>query len=131
MTDPRKIVRNPNGIAYTEFETRNGPPLEYVGEKIGSALSQLHKLLGALSNFQKNGYLCVDASSEPDAAERLYDIGCEAFGYQVIGYLALHNRLGLASEARLIERLLEMDGESFDSWSYSVSSEGSVFGSEV
>ena len=38
------LYADPNGPAYQQTETRNGPPLEYVAEKLGESLRALHRL---------------------------------------------------------------------------------------
>jgi hypothetical protein len=40
------LFSDPNGPAYQKTETRTGPPLEYVAEKLRSCLCDLHGLHG-------------------------------------------------------------------------------------
>lgn len=70
------IPLDANGPAYTATQERHGVPLVYVGEKLGSAIYELHKF----------------AVNHPQ--ERAELIG--PMYYLLVAHLALHNMLGKA-----------------------------------
>jgi hypothetical protein len=48
--------------------------------------------------------------------------------YALTSYLALHNMLGLISDHRKVDALLELDGNALEEWLVTVQREGSVSG---
>lgn len=99
---------NANGAAYTSHQERHGVPLTYVGEKLGSAIIELHR----------------HARSRP--AERGSLI--PAMHYLLTAHLALHNMLGKADDHSLPERLLEGSGKELRLWLDVIAREGDVRG---
>jgi len=102
-----------NGPAYEKEQVRLGPPLEYVAEKLQTALLLLHGHCEAERKREQ-----PPASSTPEAI----------FRYQMTAFLALKNMLHLAGDPDFASRLLEMPGEDFETWVENVSTEGSVTG---
>ena len=106
------IFGDPNGPAYQKRETRVGPPLEYVQEKLGRSLQKLHALSRSLASA--------------DEATRLHSE--HAFHYGLVAYLALINMLALANDADLADRLLTYNRSEFDDWLRRIEAGGSVTG---
>jgi hypothetical protein len=50
VTKFSEFIPDPNGSAYTKKETRVGPPLDYVAEKMRFALESLHELINNIKN---------------------------------------------------------------------------------
>lgn len=109
------LFRDPNGPAYQQRQTRVGPPLEYVAEKLGTALTDLHRAA------QVRG-AAIEVSGEG------HDLR-SAFLHVLVAYLALGNMLALAEDAgELTERLLESTRGEFDAWLRHVERGSSVTG---
>jgi hypothetical protein len=102
------LFSEPNGPAYQKTETRTGPPLEYVAEKLRSCLCDLHGL---------HGHVEIDEVRNDVAP---------AFYHAAVAFLALHNMLALADPPSFIERLLAMSREEFDDWLDGIQRGGSV-----
>jgi hypothetical protein len=102
------IPLDANGPAYTASEERHGVPLDYVGDKLGSAIYELH-------NFAVN---------HPQQRTEL--IG--PMYYMLVAHLALHNMLAKANDRTLPTRLLEGTYEDLRSWLAVVEREGDVAG---
>ena len=107
------LYSDPNGPAYQKTESRTGPPLEYVAEKLRRSLECLHEL---------RGQACGAAGGKvgPERAVR------SAFYYAAVAYLALHNMLALADPPEFSDRLLGMSRSEFDDWLDGIDHEGSV-----
>jgi hypothetical protein len=120
----------PNGEAYTKTEARNGPPLDYVAEKLGKCIESLHNLHQLAARDIPDG---LPAPERFKSASYPYDLKAssvlnpchEAFHYAVIAYLALNNLLGM-SDNGLSERLLAMGPDDFKRWLEDIAREGSV-----
>lgn len=109
------LFRDPNGPAYQQRQTRVGPPLEYVAEKLDTALTELHRAAKARSGV-------IDDSREG------HDLR-SAFMHALVAYLALGNMLALAEDpGALTERLLAFTHEEFDAWLRHVAQGSSVTG---
>jgi hypothetical protein len=102
------LFSDPNGPAYQKTETRTGPPLDYVAEKLRSCLCDLHGL---------NRRVEID---------EVRDDVAPAFYHAAVAYLALYNMLALADPRSFIERLLAMSREEFDDWLDGIQLGGSV-----
>jgi hypothetical protein len=107
------VYRDPNGSAHQVRESRVGPPLEYVAEKLASTLSDLHRAFSALAD---------DASG----ARRGVVAG---FTHALVAWLALGNMLALAEDpAALAGRLLALPSHEFEEWRWRVGQGASVTG---
>ena len=111
MPDIDDLFTDPNASAYVVDEPRSGPPLSYVGEKLRGALQYAHRL--ALSAHAQH-----DVKRDADAT----------FRYALTAYLALYNMLGLMSDHRKVDALLELNDDEFEDWLTTVQREGSVSG---
>jgi len=98
----------PNAGAYELTETRSGPPLDYVAEKLRRALEELH------------GWLSGAGREEGSAQHGFYN--------GLVAYLALKNFLGLVRDPKLVERLAGYSRDDFSDWLDRVDAEGSVRG---
>ena len=110
------LFRDPNGPAYQTQQTRVGPPLEYVAQKLGAALGDLHRA----------------AQGAGAAGEGAAEVGRDlrlAFLHALVAYLALGNMLALAEDpGALTERLLGSTRGEFDAWLWHVGQGSSVTG---
>lgn len=106
-----EVPLSANGSAYTRREDRHGVPLEYVGEKLASAIEQIHSL----------------ACRNPERVTELVP----AMYYALVSYLALHNMLAKANDRGLPERLLSSDSEELTAWLSFVRDQGGVLGAEA
>lgn len=101
-------LTEPNDGAYTKTETRHGPPLEYVAEKLHSCLLSLH---------------CLHREEQAGIREAPMN---SSFRYALVSYLALNNLLAIANDRDLSDRLLSMGREDFENWLGKIRDEGSV-----
>jgi hypothetical protein len=97
-----------NGPAYTTGERRHGVPLTYVGEKLGSAIEELHRF----------------ARRHP---QELDDLQAPMY-YLLVAHLGLHNMLGKANDRTLTMRLLRGSTKDLQTWLRLVEREGDVEG---
>ena len=97
------------GPAYTCTETRTGPPLSYIAEKLRYCLEGLHSRH-------------TQASDDPGQRSDLWG----PFNYALTAYLALHNLLKLAEDGKAAGNLLSLSSEEFRSWLDSVERKGSL-----
>lgn len=124
-------LTEPNDGAYLKTETRTGPPLEYVAEKLRACIEALHSLHQAVAAGGHNvpagnpNPTQEDSSGGPGRAAILF-AGQAAFRYALVSYLALNNLLALANDPDLTELLLRLDGDAFNVWIARIASEGSV-----
>ena len=98
----------PNGGAYEREETRTGPPLEYVAEKLRRTLETLHDELRG--------------SDAPSLNLRT------SLNYGATSYLALHNMLGLTHRTDWFDRIEGFSRMEFREWLDRVDAEGAVRG---
>ncbi|MCP5517259.1 MAG: hypothetical protein H7A45_08400 [Verrucomicrobiales bacterium] len=124
-------LTEPNAGAYVKEETRHGPPLEYVAEKLAGSLKALHTLhLAARRDLPDDlppprGLASSGIPYNPKTGSVL--LPCEAaFRYGLTSFLALNNLLGVANDPELGERLLRLSPRDFDLWLQRVRVEGSV-----
>ena len=113
MGDIDDLFTDPNAGAYEVEETRVGPPLTYVGEKLRYSLECTHRAVRALQ-----------ASPEGEA-QRNADA---AFRYGLTAYLGLYNMLGMILDHRKLDALLALDEDGLEEWLDTVQREGSVSG---
>lgn len=109
----------PNAGAYEKQEQRSGPPLTYVAEKFRHSLEGLHRAIRTMRVALKGD----TARADQTVFQARY-----AFYSAVVGYLALHNMLALASEHDISERLLRYSEDDFADWLNRIDTEGSVTG---
>ena len=128
MTPRRSWTADPNGPAYRTDERRVGPPLDYVGEKLGRALSCQHALLHALRGEPDAADARTDAAHGAPRKDASLVAARVSFGYQLTAYLALYNMLGSRGSEDDVDRLVGMPSEDFRRWLAFVEREGSVSG---
>jgi hypothetical protein len=97
-----------NGPAYTSSQERHGVPLSYVGEKLGSAIEELHRF--AANHPQQRG----------DLVAPMY--------YMLVAHLGLHNMLAKANDRTLASRLLQGTSDELRAWLAVIEREGDVAG---
>ncbi len=126
MSNLSDYMKDPNGPAYRKEEIRNGPPLEYVSEKIRNALDEQHKLL---KDIECNPQFWPDLERRQLETECLvYRSAISSFNYQITAFLALHNMLGVNSGYDYTQRLCSMSRDEFEQWLEFIEREGSVSG---
>jgi len=113
MADIDDLFTDPNAGAYEAEESRVGPPLTYVGEKLRYSLEHAHRAAKATKEGDQEG-----AHLDADAA----------FRYGVTAYLGLYNMLGMLLDHRKFDALLDLDRDAFEGWLDTVQREGSVHG---
>jgi hypothetical protein len=116
--DLEDVTGDSNAGAYRKHESRTGPPLGYVSEKMESALGDLHN---AIRWLERPG-------SEQDAREAAVMSAKAAFRHVLVAFCALHNVLGVANDPHLMDRLLGLSADDFQDWLGAMRSEGSVTG---
>ena len=124
-------LTGPNDSAYTKTETRNGPPLDYVAEKLRTCIEELHSL-HSLAARDLPDDLPLPARLKGKAAgydikrESILNPGYSAFRHALVSYLALNNLLAIANDNDVFARLLRMSGDDFHGWLDGIDREGSV-----
>jgi len=124
-------LTSPNDGAYEKTETRSGPPLDYVAEKLQSCLQTLHTLHRSASQDLPNDlppperFAKADMDYNPKTSSVLFPAQA-AFYYALVSFLALNNLLAIANDPDLPDRLLTMSHDDFESWLERIISEGSV-----
>ena len=99
---------NANGPAYTSLQGRHGVPLDYVAEKLSSAIEALH------------GF------GQQHAGER--EALLPAMHYLLVAHLGLNNMLAKANDHNLAPRLLNGSSKKLRTWLDLVGREGGVRG---
>ncbi len=117
--DPDDIFRGPNDDAYEKTETRRGPPLDYVAEKLRNALKAMHSVIVLL---RSPGLTDSERGQAPET------MAVYAFRSQLVGYLALKNMLALVNNEDFFDRLEGHSREEFDEWLVRIDEQGSVTG---
>ena len=113
MADIDDLFTDPNAGAYEVEESRVGPPLTYVGEKLRHSLEYAHRVAGTMRSD-------VEHEARHDAVA--------AFRYGLTAYLGLYNMLGMILDHRKLDALRELDDDAFEDWLDTVEREGSVTG---
>lgn len=106
--DESDLPLNANGPAYTHSEDRHGVPLNYVAEKLDSAIEELHS----------------HALRHPGERDSMLPV----MYYLLVAHLGLHNMLGKANDRSLAQRLLSGSSEDLQAWLRLVAREGDVQG---
>lgn len=109
--DDLGLPLNANGAAYMSSQARHGVPLDYVAEKLGTAIEDLHRY----------------GRQHPPAREGLMP----AMYHLLVAYLGLHNMLGAANDHQLAPRLFSSSTKELDAWLRLVSRQGDVLGVDV
>ncbi len=131
MPDIDDLYQDPNAGAYEKEETRTGPPLSYVGEKLRGAVESAHRTYRSIERDvpddlpQPSGAKGTSYSTKQDG---LISPGYSSYRYSLTAFLALYNQLGRISAQKKIAALLELDPRDFSDWLDSVEREGSVIG---
>lgn len=121
-----------NGPAFQKKEERYGPPLDYVGEKLRSAVVAAHENLYNVKN-----YVPTNLKREPEFTEQapenikndiLLSAASSTLYYTLIAYLALHNMLGAATAKTFFESVTNKNREELKKWLDLIEREGSVNG---
>ena len=63
------LFGDPNGPAYQKREERVGPPLSYVGEKLGNSLRAVHELARGLHGVSSSDLPVLSATDSEHIAE--------------------------------------------------------------
>ncbi|MFH1312676.1 MAG: hypothetical protein ABIJ00_05565 [Candidatus Eisenbacteria bacterium] len=122
---------DPNGPAYRKTETRTGPPLDYVAEKLKLSLEALHSTIRAIQETvpenlpQPQAAIGSTYSVKQDA---LFSPAWDAFRCGLTAFLALQNFLVLANDQGIFDRLLGYSREEFRNWLGNIEREGLVSG---
>ncbi|NWN91082.1 hypothetical protein HLV39_06195 [Marinobacter adhaerens] len=126
------FMKSTNGPAYEKNESRNGPPLTYVGEKLRYALEHCHDLLQGIESYVPDSLPLPDEYQEgaPISAKQdlLKSPAWASFHYQVTAFVALFNMLGVVKSSKDIEHLGQMPEADFKKWLDFIEREGSVLG---
>ncbi len=119
MDLPDDLILTPNNGAYEHPEIRHGLPLDYVSEKLASALEDIHR-----------AYQHLKAGSPPKGQDEDQALKSTwaAFRYSTTAFLALHNMLGLIDDQSKFDALLKLSPKKFSSWLTMVRREGSISG---
>jgi len=134
MKKKRKLKMTVVGLnipAYTRTETRHGPPLDYISEKLSSALLELHYLCRTILQEE-----IIETRIPGDTKRRMRatfeeEIECASWNvfYQTLkSFLGLNNLLSIIDEQGICEKLLAMDYDEFQKWLRYVETEGSTTG---
>jgi hypothetical protein len=103
-----QLPMSANGPAYETVENRHGVPLDYVAEKLGCAILELHSV----------GF------SNPDMKVELHG----AMYYQLVAFLALNNMLAAANDQTLTDRIFNFNRTEAERWINLVHRQGDVSG---
>jgi hypothetical protein len=100
------ITGDSNAGAYRKTEVRQGPPLEYVSEKIEHSLTDLHATISIIDRV-------IQDSERKDTI--LFSAKA-AFQQELVALLALQNLLNTANTPGLLQHLLGLSVEDFEEW---------------
>lgn len=117
-----ELILTPNNGAYERPEIRHGLPLNYVSEKIGSAVESAYRSYHWLKDRKGN--------ESPDDLEHQQAIASiwDTFRCATTAFLALHNMLGLIQDPDKFNSLLKLSPKRFGAWLAMVRREGSISG---
>jgi hypothetical protein len=122
---------DPNSDAYQKTETRTGPPLDYVAEKLRSSLEMLHATVRCIREIVPDDLPLPPGFKEfPDSVKQnwLVSPAWSAFRHGITAFCALQNMLALADDQEMFERLLGYSTEQFRDWLDNIEREGLVRG---
>lgn len=103
-----EIPLDANGPAYRSLQEREGVPLDYVAEKLGRAIEELH----------------LYARGQPDRHAELL----APMYFLLVAHLGLHNMLAKANDRSLAARLLNASDDELRAWLALIQREGDVAG---
>ena len=116
--DMDEITGDSNAGAYRNTEQRQGPPLDYVSQKIEHSLADLHAAISAINRFV----------SESEKKDLILLSTTAAFQQELVAFLGLQNLLKTANTPGLLQQLLNLSREDFEDWLQHTREEGSVTG---
>jgi hypothetical protein len=125
------LYRDPNAGAYEKEEVRVGPPLDYVGAKLGMAVRYAHRTYREIAATVPDDLPApswVEGSAFSIKDDGLLSPAFAAFRSATTAFLALHNMLGLIQDQDKFEALLALKSSEFDAWVERIEREGSVTG---
>ena len=126
------FMKSTNGPAYEKKESRNGPPLTYVGEKLRYGLEHCHDLLEGIESCVPDSLPLPDEYKKDAPISAKQDLlkspAWTSFHYQVTAFAGLFNMLGVVKSSKDIERLAKMSDQEFKKWLDFIEREGSVLG---
>ena len=127
--NPEEFFRLPNNNAYAIAEVREGPPLSYVAENFRRNLESLHSLINEIDCMvdESVNTPSEDSANSIEEGQLIHHARC-AFKCGLVGYLALHNMLAVASEYDLDGRLLGYSRDELGEWLDRIDKAGSVTG---
>lgn len=131
MEDISDLYREPNAGAYEKEETRKGPPLGYVGDKLRRAVESAHGMYQAIDRLVPDDLpqpANVRGSAYSTKQDGILSPAYTNFMYGLTAYLALYNMLGVIRDHQKIPALLGMGQDDFSAWLDGIESEGSVHG---
>lgn len=128
MKDFEDLFRDTNGPSFQKEESRFGPPLVYVGEKLRNSVETWH-------NIVQNILIHVpdDLSSGRLSVKKDLLLSPAHYGFYsaLVSFLALHNMLGSANSLSLVNDHASKSKEEFKLWLDFVEREGSVTGGRL
>lgn len=104
------IPLSANGPAYEKGEKRHGVPLDYVADKLGNAILELHSF----------------SSANPELTIELHG----SMYYQLVAFLALSNMLAAANDRTLTGRIFGSTRVEVERWIDLIHRQGDVSGIE-
>ncbi len=131
MSDIDDLFTPPNAGAYEKREIRTGPPLDYIGEKLGMAVELAHRTYRRIKEYVPENFELPQNVHGTDLSVKRDALLSSAFGTfraATTAFLALHNMLGMIQDQDKFEALLDLEPEEFEAWIERVEREGSVTG---
>lgn len=131
MTGIDDLYSDPNAGAYEKREVRTGPPLDYVGEKLGIAVKFSHRTYRRMRESVSDDLPVLEAALGTGGSvkgDALLSPAFITFRGATTAFLALYNMLGLIHDQDKFEALLELSSSEFDDWVDRIEREGSVTG---
>ena len=125
------LYQEPNAGAYEKEETRKGPPLGYVGEKLRRAVEYAHETYQAIDRDVPENLpqpAKARGSAYSTKQDGILSPADSTFIYSLTAFLALYNMLGVISDQQKIPALLAVNHEDLSAWLDGVEREGSVHG---
>jgi hypothetical protein len=131
VADIDDLFTPPNAGAYERREIRDGTPLDYVGEKLGTAVKFAYRTYAHIEKYVPDD-LAIPQRAEGTGfsvkVDGLLSPAFTTFRAATTAFLALHNMLGLIQEQAKFDALLQLDSGEFDAWVERIEREGSVTG---
>jgi len=124
------VTTSSNGKALIVKETREGPPLEHVGDRLRRTLVYIHMAAASVNTLvpdnvpQPTGWRSSGLSVKNDGLLEPIRL---AFRTQLTAFLSLYNMLALDGE-ELSESLLQKSNAEVNAWLTRIAAAGSVTG---